>query len=30
MGHGKDGVADGYGLGYPMALLAEEVAKVRY
>jgi integrase len=30
MGHGKDGVADGYGLGYPMALLAEEVGKVRY
>jgi integrase len=30
MGHGKEDVADGYGIGYPMNVLAEEVAKVRY
>jgi hypothetical protein len=30
MGHGADGVADSYGLGYPMPVLAEELAKVRY
>jgi hypothetical protein len=30
MGHAKDGVAEGYGLGYPMHLLAEEIAKVTY
>ena len=30
MGHGATGVADGYGLGYPMAVLADAVAKIRY
>jgi integrase len=30
MGHGTDGVADGYGLGYPVTLLADDLGKVRY
>jgi hypothetical protein len=30
MGHGSMGVADGYGLGYPMSMLAEAMAKVKY
>jgi integrase len=30
MGHAGNSVADGYGLGYPMGVLAEAVSKVRY
>ena len=30
MGHGSTGVADSYGRGCPMSVLAEEMAKVRY
>ena len=30
MGHGATGVADGYGLGYPMSVLADAVAKIMY
>jgi integrase len=30
MGHGANGVADGYGLGFPMDVLAESMAKVSY
>jgi integrase len=30
MGHAGNSVADGYGLGYPMSVLAEAVAKVKY
>ncbi len=30
MGHGSTGVADSYGLGCPMSVLAEEMANVRY
>jgi integrase len=30
MGHGANGVADGYGLGYPMTVLAEAIGQVTY
>jgi hypothetical protein len=30
MGHAGTSVADGYGLGYPLGVLAEAVSKVKY
>jgi len=30
LGHTRGDVADGYGLGFPVGVLAEELAKVTY